>query len=129
MTDTGHRRPETEARPPHYTAQTEIRAEQCTVRKLRSLCRHDNLGSKISNLGQVLGPQATLPSKDGAKRRSVHCCKLGEFRRTFWLGAKIGSFVEVLGLYGQVEWCLAIWRHVVLIYSNERLLEPSEMLE
>ena len=47
--------------------------------------------------------------------RTVHHGKLGGNRRTFILAAKLSSFVEVLGLYGQVEMDFNIWEHIIYL--------------
>ena len=43
---------------------------------------------------------------------ALHRRKLGGTRKTFNLEAKISSFVEVLGLYVQVDRDLDNWKHI-----------------
>ena len=43
---------------------------------------------------------------------ALHRRKLGGTRLTFNLGAKLSSFVEVLGLYVQVDHDLDNWKHI-----------------
>ena len=53
---------------------------------------------------------------------SLHYGKLSVTRRTFILVAKISTFVDILGLFDQVEMYISPY------FPWEQLLEPSEIL-
>ena len=48
---------------------------------------------------------------------TLHCGQIMVIRQTLILGAKISSFVGVLGLYGQVKMGLDVWNHVHHLFT------------